>query len=47
MICDFTSFLTVCSHIRTIGGKAVCNEAPFTVEKISPRTEIELGSLDQ
>ena len=35
------------NHIKTIGGKAVCNGAPFTVEKISPRTEIELGSLDQ
>ena len=47
MICDFTSFLKYFNHIRTIGGKAVCNGAPFTVEKISSRTEIELGSLDQ
>ena len=35
------------SHIRTMGGKAMCNGSPLKVEKISPRTEIELGSLNQ
>ena len=25
----------------------MCNGTPFTVEKISPRVRIELGSLDQ
>ena len=36
MTCDFTSFSTVFSHIRTME-KAVCNGTPFTVEKISPQ----------
>ena len=50
MNCDFTSFLTVFQsyqdNIRMIK-KAVCNETPFTVEKILPRMRIEPGPLDQ
>ena len=29
------------------GRKAVCTGTPFTVKKILPRTEIELGPVDQ
>ena len=47
MTCDFTSFSTVFLSHQDDGRlimKVVCNEAPFTVEKISPRAEIERES---
>ena len=50
MTCDFTSFSTVFQSYRDderLIMKAVCNRAPFTVEKILPRAGIELGPLDQ
>ena len=50
MTCDFTSSSTVFQSYQDDGRllmKAVCNGAPFTVEKISHRAGIELGPLDQ
>ena len=50
MTCDFTSFSTMFKSYQDDGKlimKAVCNGAPFSVEKISPRAGIELGPLDQ
>ena len=47
MTCDFTSFSTVFQSYQDDEGlimKAVCNGTPFTVEKILPRTGIELGT---
>ena len=47
MTCDFTSFSTVFQSYQDderLIMKAVCNGAPFTVEKILPRAGIELGT---
>ena len=52
MTCDFTSFSTVFQSYQDDGRSImkamnVCNEAPFTVEKISHRAGFELRPLDQ
>ena len=51
---DDVQFHVLFNSISVISGrclddneKAVCNETPFTVEKISPRVRIEFGPLYQ
>ena len=46
MTYDFTSFSTVFQPYQDGDNneKAVCNETPFTVEKISPRAGLEPGT---
>ena len=48
---DFTSFSSVFQSYqddgRLIMKGCVCNGAPFTAKKISPRAGIELDPLDQ
>ena len=47
MTCDFMSFSTVFQSYQDeewMIMKGTCNRTPFTVEKISPRAVLELGT---
>ena len=47
MICNFPSFSTVFQSYRDdwrMIMKGLCNGTPFTIEKISPRAGLELGT---
>ena len=47
MTCDLSSFITIFQSYQDderLIMKGLCNGIPFTVEKISPRVGLELGT---